>query len=162
MRWSFIIVAVAELVLLAACGPAVEIDGQLYDPRARLSERSSNTSTTTTRPKPVTCVGADLGSIATQILTPKCATSGCHTGAAPAQGLGFDVDLATLAARLRQPASESASGMPLITPNGIGASYLYLKVALDSPLSGGPMPPSEKLKDCEIAAIKAWVEAGAN
>lgn len=165
----------SALGLLAACGPAVDIEGVLYDPRALNTTRRDGGTVTSTQPRPDAgprdagfvdagdprCPEPTLEALRDKIFLPSCATGGCHTGPTPAEGLALDTMLLDLGARLRQPAAQSPSRMPMVTPGQPGASYLFLKVFLATPPGGGPMPPRGPLLDCELAALRRWIEAGA-
>lgn len=167
MRRLILAIAVELALVASACGVGAELDGQLYDPsagRGALEGENPGTNTSTVVGHTASgeaCPLPDLGSIDQRILKPRCATAGCHAGETPAQGLALDLAIVPTRSRLLRPSTELISGMPLVTPSQTGASYLYLKVALDNPLSGGPMPPSAKLDPCEVKAIKQWIEAGA-
>jgi len=162
---------------LTACGPNAEIDGALYVPTAggalTRQDGGTRTSTPSTRrdagPRDASpidagdprCPDPTLESIRERVLIPSCATSGCHTGANPSEGLALDGMLLDLASRLRQSAHQSPSGMPLITAGEPGASYLYLKAYLATPPSGDRMPADAPLEACQLSAIRRWIEAGA-
>ena len=63
---------------------------------------------------------------------------------------------------LMQPAAQSPSGLPLVTPGATGSSYLYLKIAVRTPLIGERMPKdAEPLEDCRIEAVRKWIADGA-
>jgi hypothetical protein len=105
------------------------------------------------------CPDPTLASLAEKVFRPTCATSGCHQGDTPAEGLALDLEEAALQVHLRQASRQSPSGMPLVTPGRTGASYLYLKVAVASPLSGRRMPRDEApLSECALDALAAWIE----
>lgn len=164
----------SALVGLVACGPAVDIEGVLYDPSALNTTRDAGTRTST-QPRPDAgprdagpidagaprCPEPTLEALREKVFVPSCATGGCHTGPSASEGLRLDAMLLDLGARLRQPAAQSPSRMSLVTPGQPGASYLFLKVFLATPPGGGPMPPSGPLLDCELAALRRWIEAGA-
>ncbi len=110
------------------------------------------------------CAQPNLASLREEIFLKKCAVSGCHIPGEmpPTQDLDLSLPQAELIQRLMQPAAQSPSGMPLITPGRKGASYLYLKVFLESPLEGASMPPNGRLEACEIMALERWIERGAS
>ncbi len=167
--------ALALIIALApACGPAVDIEGALYVPSVVPPRRDAGAATSTT-PRPdagprdsgpadagdPTCPEPTLASIDEVVLRPTCATTSCHVGPTPAEGLAFEGSVVDLASRLRQPSAQSASRMPLVTAGQPGASYLYLKVFLATPPSGDRMPPDAPLSACQLTAIRRWIEAGA-
>lgn len=161
----------ASLVLgliLTACGPAGGPKGKLANGQA-LGQGAIGTDGGVPR-GPVDagwvdagadCPAPDLEDLRARVFVPRCATSGCHASAAPAAGLALDTEGAELRDSLFAPSTQSPSGMPLVTPREIGASYLFLKVSLPAPLSGDPMPPEGRLPECEIRALRSWIEGGA-
>lgn len=178
MRRALLLAAVP--LALAACGPAVDIEGVLYDPAVAVPGRRDAGTTTSTVPRPdagprdvgprdvgtpdagdPNCPEPTLEAIDEVIFQRSCATEGCHVGPAPAEGLALDGTLAELGARLRQPAAQSPSHIPLVSGGQPGSSYLYLKVYLATPPAGERMPPGEALTACQLSAIRRWIEAGA-
>lgn len=147
------------LLLLAACGPAGGPSS------GTLATRTDTTTAPrrpppdpTTAPKEEVCVEATLEAIRQDIFLPSCATEGCHAGAAPRADLDLSLELDALKARLAASSKQSPSGMPLVNPGQPSSSYLYLKVFLETPLIGASMPKDATLEDCEIAAIRAYIE----
>lgn len=168
----------ALLAIAGGCGPAVDIEGVLYEPGRVVPPRRDggvSTTTTSTTPRPdagprdsgtadagdPNCPEPTLASIDAKVLRPSCATRDCHVGPTAAEGLAFEGSVLDVAARLRQPSAQSASRMPLVTAGQPGASYLYLKVFLTTPPTGDRMPPGSELTACELSAIRRWIEAGA-
>jgi hypothetical protein len=158
--------------MLAACGPAGGPKGRLgtAEPVSSGEEEDPTHAQNVSGAKDAgiaepdpdeTCVEPNLAAIQQEIFIPACARSGCHFGMAPAADLSLARSPEELAMRLRAPATQSPSGMPLVTPRQIGSSYLFLKITLPNPLAGDPMPPEGRLDDCEIAAVRAWIESGA-
>jgi len=109
------------------------------------------------------CPMPTLASIREMTFMPKCATAGCHIdGMDPAKemlDLSLPVDM--LRPRLLRASNRSPSHLPLITPNQVGGSYLYLRVFSPMPVGGDRMPPRSVLPDCELDAIRDWIRAGA-
>lgn len=167
---------VASLAALA-CGPAADIRGTLVTDRSELIDggepepedagvlEDAGTSTVTPRrdggPGSERCPEPTLTSIREKVFLPTCATADCHAGATPEQGLDLSLPLDTLAARLREPSMQSVSGLALVKPGQQGASWLYLKVFLETPATGSQMPPMMRLEECQLRAIGAWIQAGA-
>jgi hypothetical protein len=100
---------------------------------------------------------ADFHQIFTEILTPKCATAGCHNSPA-AGGLVLVDECAAYEALLAQG---SCGGEARVVP-GDASSYLMDKLTKAMPQCGAPMPPAGKLPEAELTAIRNWVESGAD
>lgn len=108
---------------------------------------------------PVTS-GPTLAEIQASVFTPTCATSGCHAGAAPAQGMSLE-DGNSFAALV----GVSSNQIPAILRVAAGDpdnSYLIQKlegsagiVGMRMPLVGGPLDPAL------IADIRQWISEGA-
>ncbi len=144
------------------CGPAGTIDGELRadDPSAATTNDHRQDPVEMEESKP-TCITPALTSLRADLFVPVCGQ--CHAGSTPAQDLDLTLDEAALRMRLLQPASESPSGLPLVMPGAIGSSYLYLKVAVKTPLIGDRMPrDSEALSDCTVESVRRWIADGAN
>jgi len=107
-------------------------------------------------------VSASLSSIAANILVPRCATSACHGGNPPAYYPQLDADVAH-DAMVGRPSLQAS--MRLVEPGAPEASYLLLKLRGEAGSVGGvptPMPIGDVLLDPgEIAAVEAWIAAGA-
>ncbi len=98
-----------------------------------------------------------LARLATEIFTPKCATSGCHAGAAPAAALSLEADRL---AEMIDAASNQEEGAKLIDPGNPDGSYIIRKVkgtggGKQMPIGMDPLTPEE------IQMIVDWVAAGA-
>jgi hypothetical protein len=105
-----------------------------------------------------------FSAIEQNILIPRCATSGCHSGNPPsATPLSLDPDVALLG-MVGQPAQQ-LSTMSQIEPRQPDASYLLLKLRGTAGTAGGVatrMPIGDApLSDDEIAGIEAWIREGA-
>lgn len=95
--------------------------------------------------------------IHTQIMVPQCATAGCHNAQAPAGGLSLEDRCASAEALL----ARGACGKYNVVPESADGSFLLEKIATRTPSCGGAMPPSAALPDDMIAAVRAYIEAGA-
>ncbi len=68
---------------------------------------------------------------------------------------------------VRATATETCDGgapQTRVVPGDAGASWLYQKLVEPAPCVGGQMPRGETpmpLPDCELDAIRRWIEAGA-
>ena len=102
-----------------------------------------------------------FSSISAVVFTPRCSSTACHagTGSAP-------LDLtpeAAYAALVNGPSAQTGE-MLLVTPREPDRSYLLLKLLGTHAAAGlgAVMPPDgERLPDGELAAIAAWILAGA-
>lgn len=91
------------------------------------------------------------------IMRPQCATaSGCHNSAT-AGGLVL-VDACDAYRQVLEVGN--CEGQPRVTPGDVSSPFLN-KMEASSPTCGGPMPPSGSLPEAQVAAIRAWIEAGA-
>lgn len=148
-------------LVLAGCGPATRIGGDLGVESEESTAQTSGRQVETEESRAQGCVQPDLETLRAEVLIPSCGR--CHGGEDPAEDLDLTLELADLRMRLLQPAAQSPAGTPLVTPGSIGASYLYLKVAVKTPLIGNRMPrASDPLDDCTIDSLRAWIEDGAN
>jgi hypothetical protein len=105
-----------------------------------------------------------LSQLQSSIFTPRCARAGCHAPPMPQQGMD-------LSAGRTYPStvgtgsgvdSVELSGFKRILPGHSADSYLYMKVAGDPRIAGDRMPADgTTLSNAEIAAIAAWIDAGA-
>jgi mono/diheme cytochrome c family protein len=90
-----------------------------------------------------------FSSLETNVFTPKCVQ--CHGSSNPSAG----VDLSSYAAIQN---AASTHGHAIIEPGNPDASHLYMFVA------DGSMPPDNsapKVTADELAALRAWIQAGA-
>jgi hypothetical protein len=150
--------AIAALSFFAfACGPAVEIRGELKTG----SDGGASTLAGLHGDGGPSGPLMTLDDVRTQIFMPSCATSGCHAPPMPPLDLDLSLPTADLAPRLRQISKQSLAKIPLITPNAYGSSYLYLKVFLATPVVGDQMPPSAPLDARLIEDLRTWIQAGA-
>lgn len=115
------------------------------------------------------CLEATFAAIHGVISAPVCANGACHAGPA-AVGAG-NLDLSgtpqEVFDRLVGVSTSDAQGrgrFPVrVDPTSPDTSYFLLMIESDNPegSSRGRMPPGGQLRDCEIEAIRAWIEAGA-
>ena len=104
--------------------------------------------------------GGDLFTrIQNDILTPDCATSGCHTGTTSPLGLNLSAGQAY--ASLVSKDSVQVNGLMLVEPSNADASYLVHK--LEGTQGGGAQMPMGKpaLKAADFALVREWIQAGA-
>ena len=101
-----------------------------------------------------------LAQLSAEIFTPKCATSGCHSGASPDAGLSLTT--ANIAEETIGVPASGNSNFQLFAPGDPVNSYVLMKVRGDEGIVGSQMPRGGgRLSEDEIAKIVAWVEAGA-
>jgi hypothetical protein len=95
-----------------------------------------------------------------QVLSPRCALSGCHVGA----GAPFGLDLSSGASAgnlVGVPAAE-IPGLLRVEPGNGADSYLYMKVIDDPRILGDPMPATGgPLSAGQLNLIETWIDQGA-
>ncbi len=102
---------------------------------------------------------ATLTDVQTQIFTPSCALSGCHTGASPAQGMDLS-DGQAFSNIVGVPSAQNAS-LDRIEPGDPDNSYLVQKVE-GTASGGGRMPLGQPpLSNDLIQLLRSWVADGA-
>jgi hypothetical protein len=96
--------------------------------------------------------------IQANVLTPDCATSGCHSGTNPAAGLNLEA--ASSYTMLVGIASTQAPTLQRVEQGDPVNSYLMQKLggAADT---GDVMPPTGALPEGDIAVIRQWIADGA-
>src|SRR5262249_1334251 len=101
----------------------------------------------------------------------RCAVGGCHAGVFSGgldMGMGKDMALSVLVNAdtfCQSPCTTAKTGFPKrVVPMSSATSFLYEKLASANPANGAggsQMPLGSRLMDCEIAAIKTWIDDGA-
>lgn len=101
----------------------------------------------------------NIASIQANIFTPNCALSGCHSGAAPQQGLLLG-PTASFSNIVSQPSTEVPT-LNLIEPGNPDNSYLIRKV--EGTASVGQQMPRNlpPLSNEKLQALRSWVSNGA-
>lgn len=100
-----------------------------------------------------------LSSIQDKILTPGCATAGCHKGKVPSQGL--DLTQGMSFANMVNVDSVQRPGIALVAPGDADNSYLIQKIE-GTAASGGIMPVrGGPLTANQILTIRQWIDGGA-
>jgi hypothetical protein len=144
-RLSTLLALLAAATAIAACSSAGAGD----------ATGTSNGGATTCAVEPT------FASIYARVLTtPTCAVSGCH--ATPGQSaLSLDGSADAVYHALVD-APSSGSLLLRVAPGAPDASFLYRKLAEETPPSGARMPEgAAPLAACEIDAVKSWIAAGA-
>jgi hypothetical protein len=101
-----------------------------------------------------------LAEVQTQVFSPRCAVSGCHTG--PTAPFGLDLSAGQSFGNTVGVASEEQSGFLRVEPFDPADSYLYMKLVDDPRISGDPMPLSGgALSAGQLALVESWITQGA-
>jgi hypothetical protein len=104
--------------------------------------------------------GAGCGDVETDLIGARCATVGCHSADAPAQGLNLTPG-PDLAGRLVDQPSTLCMGAMLVSSTAPEMSVLYTKT-LDTNSCGQQMPIGPKLSEEEEQCLLDWItELGA-
>jgi hypothetical protein len=90
-----------------------------------------------------------------KLILTRCATSGCHDKAAAG-----DLDMSDSCAAYSALLAAGSCRKKRVVP-GDGSSFLLEKVENDQPSCGTRMPTSGPLSEAEIAALRKWIEDGA-
>ncbi len=148
MRLSFLASA-TSLALIAACGGGGEVSP--IQP-----ELTPNTTT------------ASFALIQSQILTPSCATVGCHAGSSPQGGLALTPDVAyqQLVGALPMNSTARADGLRRVVAFKPDSSLLYHKLIFPPGHHahdyGNPMPTGTAgLSIGQIEYVRQWIASGA-
>ena len=101
-----------------------------------------------------------LSCLQQNVFTPACATSGCHSGAAPRVGLDLE-EGKSYAALVNIPCVEQPA-LFRVKPGDPPLSYLVRKVEGGPAISGAQMPlNATPLTTAERAVLRAWIASGA-
>jgi len=100
--------------------------------------------------------------VQTQILTPRCALSGCHIG--PTAPFGLDMSsVSKSSANLIGVASAEIPSLMRVAPGDAANSYVYWKLSGNPNINGDPMPlTGAPLNAADLNLIVAWIDGGAN
>lgn len=98
--------------------------------------------------------------VQTQVFSPRCALSGCHTGVgAP---FGLDLSAGASAGNTIGVASAEVPSLLRVEPFDPADSYLLMKLIADPRISGDPMPLSGgPLSAADLALVESWIDQGA-
>lgn len=115
------------------------------------------------------CLMPTFTSIHGLLSSSRCANSGCHASAGVAVSGSLDLSgtPAEVLSRLVGIATVDAEGLmsfPLRVEAGRPeTSYLLHMVESDAPVGSllGRMPPGTPLADCDIEAVRMWIQSGA-
>lgn len=148
-----------QLVVVSQDASAIaNLDGDLLDGDGNEEAGGNFVSTFTFTTQVV--VAATLSEIQQQIFTPNCATSGCHAGASPAQGMNLSDGQAF--SNIVNVASAEVPSLNRILPNDTINSYLIQKVQGTAAV-GSRMPlGGTALSAAQIQLLTDWVNDGAS
>ena len=97
-----------------------------------------------------------------QVLTPRCALSGCHVTGSPPFGLDMS-SVSSSAANLIGVASAEKPTLARVAAGDSANSYLYWKISGNPNIGGDPMPASGgPLSPADLDLIAAWIDGGAH
>lgn len=99
----------------------------------------------------------DFADLEADIFVPSCAFSFCHGGGTG----GLELDGAGDHAALVGVPSTGMSGATLVIAGDAEGSYLVHKVEGRASIAGEPMPAPNGLDADAVAALRAWIDAGA-
>ncbi len=109
--------------------------------------------------------GGTFSALEASIFVPRCATSACHSGSPPANGLPVSLDQGAGWREMVGVQAIGAPGLNVVEPGNPDASYLVHKLRNTAGQVGGSpeglMPPDGELDEAEKAAIEAWIANGA-
>lgn len=129
-----------------------------YDKAIASLNGGSTTPPPTTSPPPGGSFGPNFSEIQASVLTPDCATSGCHAGASPAASLNLEA--ANSYTMLVGVASTQATSLQRVNPTDPNNSYLIQKLE-GTAMTGQQMPPGSVMAQADIDVIRQWISAGA-
>ncbi len=152
---SISLIAGIGLSILNGCGAG---SGENLDESGRpLSESAGASPTDNTGSTPES---SDIFTrIQDEVLTPQCATSGCHNGTS--SPLGLNLDDGKSYRKLVQVESSQADGLMLVEPNNADGSYLVHKI--EGTQTGGLQMPLYKppLSADQMLLVRQWIDEGA-
>ena len=95
------------------------------------------------------------------ILSASCAINGCHTGAAPQQGMNLSTGM-TYANTVNVAAAECSGGRLRVKPGDAANSYIVQKLTNVDLCSGTQMPKTGgPLSSADIQTLSSWICEGA-
>lgn len=120
-------------------------------------------------PVPVVCIEPTWAAIHAEISAPRCANTACHAGegAMASNTLDLEGDPDAVYARLVGVATadpEGAALFPLRVAAGSSTtSYFLHMLESQTPIGSelGGMPPGRPFPECDITAIRTWINLGA-
>jgi hypothetical protein len=112
-------------------------------------------------PSPPPPLQPTLASIQANIFSTSCALSGCHSGGSPQQGMNLSSGQSF--ANIVNVASAEQPALMRVKPGDSADSYLFRKITGAVGITGAQMPlTGGALTAAQIAAIRDWIDAGAN
>lgn len=110
--------------------------------------------------EPVDTLEPKLSVLQAKIFTPKCAKSGCHSGASPTRGLHLG-EGKTFASTVGVAGVEASGGPWTRVVAGDPDKSLLVRVLEGKVGATARMPVGGELSAEHLAAVRAWVKAGA-
>lgn len=157
LRLSLSALVLSALAPVAACSSSTD---ETVDGEADASPTATATATATEDAAPADAAPIEPTLTSVQsIFTRSCATSRCHSGARPSSGLSLEAGKSH--GQLVGVASIAAAGQTRVVA-GNAADSLLVKL-VKGPSNGVTRMPvgASPLSASEVAAIEAWVAAGA-
>lgn len=154
------LVVVSALPLGLACSSSTEpTDGGTADAAASTTATATGTGTAPPVPADGGGSGSTLSALQGSIFTPSCAKARCHSGSRPSGGLSLEAG--STHGALVGVASDVNRGATRVVAGDPGQSLL-VQVLKGSVGNVGRMPDgAAALSADQIAAVEAWVSAGA-
>ncbi len=138
----------------------IQIIKDWIDAGAEAPVSSCDTTKPVIIPPETTVVVPSFFTDSIQPILKKCA--GCHGGKKPAGGMSLKTDDA-YTNLLDSATTDTLAKMKRVTKGDLNASFLYLKISMDSPpgKTGDRMPQGGKLTPAQTALIGKWILMGA-
>ena len=163
LKTTLLFATCAATLMLSGCGGSSNDDDNSYGSN-ETSDSNDTPDSNSTPPPPTSTLGDEnvsptLADIQSKVLDKNCATSGCHAGTSPPEGLLMDADHA-FDLLVNQPSQGNPQTL-LIKPGDPENSYIVQK--LEGTASVGSQMPlnAEPLSVETIQAIKTWIQDGA-
>ena len=101
-----------------------------------------------------------LAQLSSEIFTPRCALSGCHSGGSPTGDMSLEAD--RIATEIINVASSGKPGEIRVVPGESANSYILKKLRGAGGISGSQMPlVGNVLTSEQLDLIAQWIDAGA-
>jgi hypothetical protein len=105
-------------------------------------------------------IAPTFANVQSNVFTPSCVFSSCHSGTAPGGGLSLEEGKAY--DQLINVSSSAATGKVRVVPGNVSGSYLNEKLTSDTPAAGVRMPQGNGALEPErLQLIQSWIADGA-